>query len=394
MGTTIRRLNRTVQKAAKAGGLKAEDRALAEEIVLSIARTGTCLLSEVARQRQAAGDLIEPERELSEQLADEESSLDRLRVGWLLTAAPTVRRMPFITVDGSDVAKVHGRKFEHLDWVRDASDPDKRIVRGYWLAQIDALAERNGHLPLWSELFSTKAPEFKSWWDAFLRPIVQVLARLGREHTWLFDRGFDAIDVLKSLMTLQVHWVVRQVQQRNVVLGNGDVVPMHMLAAGLNRPHSVEVPYIDKRSHKPEHYTASFGFAPVRLPEIDAPMTMIVVHAGRDEDIDLLTNAHGMSADEAAQIVLAYMRRWGSEEATRAFKQLTGVEGFRVRKWTSIRRMAFLAMFTAGIEALILFTRPTMAEKYIARVKHFIADVLLRHYRLWRGIADALAAGT
>ncbi|MGH7734774.1 MAG: TetR/AcrR family transcriptional regulator C-terminal domain-containing protein, partial [Gemmatimonadales bacterium] len=50
MATTIRRLKRSVQKAAKAGGLSAEDTALAAEIVLSIAGTGKVHLSEVARR--------------------------------------------------------------------------------------------------------------------------------------------------------------------------------------------------------------------------------------------------------------------------------------------------------------------------------------------------------
>jgi hypothetical protein len=31
-------------------------------------------------------------------------------------------------------------------------------------------------------VFSTLAPEYKSWWDTFLRPMLRVIARLGREH--------------------------------------------------------------------------------------------------------------------------------------------------------------------------------------------------------------------
>jgi hypothetical protein len=114
------------------------------------------------------------------------------------------KRLSFIAVDGSDHAKPHGKAFEHLDWVRDASDPGKRIVPGYWSVQIDALNEQHGMLPLVSQVFSTKAPEYKSWYDTFLRPMLKVIARLGREHTWLFDRGFDAFDFLRSLMALRM----------------------------------------------------------------------------------------------------------------------------------------------------------------------------------------------
>jgi hypothetical protein len=170
MARTIRRLKRSVQKTAKAGGLSTEDAALAAEIVVSIARTGKVHLSEVARRLKGKDEeLIDPERAVSERLAAEESTLDGLRDGWLRTVAPTAKRLSFITVDGSDHAKPHGRAFEYLDWVRDASDPDQRIVPGYWSVQIDALDELHRMLPLVSQVFSTQAPEYKSWYDTFLQ---------------------------------------------------------------------------------------------------------------------------------------------------------------------------------------------------------------------------------
>jgi hypothetical protein len=194
-------------------------------------------------------------------------------------------------------------------------------------------------------------------------------------------------------MTLRVHWVVRQLQTRHVLLAQGELVPMRTLAAGLRKPHSADVPYVDKMTHEPKHVSVSFGFAPVRLPDIDAPLTMIVIDGGRDEDIVLLTSARLTDADQVAQIVLAYLRRWGSEEATRSFKQLTGVEDFRVRKWQSIRRLTFLATMTCGVQALLLITRPRAAARYISRVKQFFEVVMLQNYRLWKGICDALLAG-
>jgi hypothetical protein len=140
--------------------------------------------------------------------------------------------------------------------------------------------------------------------------MLKLIASVGLEHIWLFDRGFDAIEFLKSIQTLRIHWVVRQLQTRYVVLGDGERVLMHMLASGLRKPHSVEVRYINKSTHALEAASASFGFAPVRLPDIHAPLTMIVIDGGRDENIVLLTSAHNLSADQVASIVLAYIRRW------------------------------------------------------------------------------------
>ena len=391
MARTIRRLKRCVQKVAKSGGLSGKDAGLVAQMVVTIARTGKVHLSEVARSILGQEEeLIDAERAVSEQLAAKGSTIDGFEDGWLRVAASTAKRMPFIAVDGSEHAKPYAKAMEHLEFVRDASDPLKRIVHGYRTVQIDALDEKHQTLPLVSQVFSKNAPEFKSKQDTFLRAMMKVIVRLGREQTWLFDRGFDATDFLRALMTLHIHWVVRQTQMRNILLSSGETLPMRLLATGLRKPHAVDVPYVDKNTHETRHASVSFGYAPVRLPDIDASLTMIVVCGGRDEDAVLLTNARLMSAEEVAQIVLAYLRRWGSEEATRAFKQLTGVEDFRVRKWESIKRLPSIAMITCGIQALMLLRQVGAAARYIARVPQFIETVLLKNYRLWRGIQDAL----
>lgn len=131
MASTIRRLRKAVQKVAKAGGVSAEDTKLAADIVCSITRNERCHLSAVARMLKEPVPLIDTVRRLSEHLADDESTLDGMRVGWLCTAAPIARRMPFIAVDLTDISKPHGKAFEHLDIVRDASDPRKHLEPGY-----------------------------------------------------------------------------------------------------------------------------------------------------------------------------------------------------------------------------------------------------------------------
>jgi hypothetical protein len=42
MGATIRRLQRFVQKAAKAAGLSSKDTRLAQQVIVTMARTGSC----------------------------------------------------------------------------------------------------------------------------------------------------------------------------------------------------------------------------------------------------------------------------------------------------------------------------------------------------------------
>ena len=74
--------------------------------------------------------------------------------------------------------------------------------------------------------------------------------------------------------------------------------------------------------------------------------------------------------------VQAYLERWGSEEVTRACKQLTGLEGIRVRSLAAMRRLLWLAMIAVGIQALILLTRPRLRRAILDRAKEFIPEVL------------------
>lgn len=104
----------------------------------------------------------------------------------------------------------------------------------------------------------------------------------------------------------------------------------------------------------------------------------------------LLTNRRPRRTKEVASLVHAYMRRWGVEDGIRFWKQTTNIEDFRVRNWNSIRRLAVLSMIATGIQAQWLLRRPSLAARYIARVKVFIEHVLFQNYRLWDGVADAL----
>jgi hypothetical protein len=48
------------------------------------------------------------------------------------------------------------------------------------------------------------------------------------------------------------------------------------------------------------------------------------------------------------------------------------------------------AMTACGIQALMLRRQASTAAHFIPRVPQFIENVLLKNYRLWRGIQDAL----
>jgi len=393
MATTIRRIRKFVQKIAQKAGLNPEEIRLAQDCVLGISKKESCKVSDIARTVAGNRDFRKTARGFYDELSDPFSNLDELRFSWLQQVARTADNMPFIAVDPSDIIKLHGKSFDFLDVVRDASDRDKRKGPGFPLVKIEATDLEHRNLPLWTELFSTEHPDYRGWYETIGRAIVNVLAHTGKNATWLFDRGCDAGNFYPIILGLGIKWVVRQLQTRKVIIGNGKTVIMRDLAESLRKPHEVSVPYVDKKTHEVKSWPLNFGYAPVRLPGFKGRFWMIVVTGLRDEDMVLLTNENIRSIDQARRIVLAYMRRWGIEEGIRCWKQKTGVEDFRVRNWESMRRMLFFSMLAYGIQALWLLTRPATAKRLIARAKVFIKHVLFLHYRLWDGVNDALLAG-
>jgi hypothetical protein len=393
MGTTVRQIHRSVQKIAQTAGLNSDETKLARDCVVGICKTGSCKVSDIARTLPGSQSLRDTARPFYDGLADERSGLDDLRQAWLRLVAPTADKMPFIAVDPSDITKLHGRCFDYLDFVRDASDKEKRKGPGFPTIQIEATDHGHLNLPLWQDVFSTVHPDYRGWYETIGWAIVNVLAYTGESAAWLFDRGCDAGDFYPILRGLDITWVVRQLQTRKVIYGDGQTAIMRDLAASIDKPHETAVPYVDKKTHEPRAWPVRFGYAPVRLPDLPGRHWMIVITGLRDEDMVLLTNKDIRSAKQAAAIVLAYMRRWGIEEGIRCWKQKTGVEDFRVRNWTSIRRLTFFSMLAYGIQALWLLMRPATARRLISRVKVFIEHVLFQHYRLWDGVRDALLKG-
>jgi len=393
MSTTVRRIRRFVQKMAQNASLESEETTLATNCIVGISKTGSCIVSDIVRTLPGE-NLREMTRPFYDGLSDPKSNLDGLRLAWLKAVSTTANSMPFIAVDPSDIIKMHGKKFDFLDVVRDASDKGKRKGPGFPTIQIEAVDFLHRNLPLWHEVFSTLHPDYRSWYDCIGRAILSVLDHTGKNATWLFDRGMDAGDFYTILNGLHIKWVVRQLQTRNVVFGDNRTIIMRTLADSINKPHQVDIPYVSKSTHRVKQWPLHFGYVPVRLPGFEGRFFMIVVTGLRDEDMVLLTNDDITSVKRAARIVTAYMRRWGIEEGIRCWKQTTGVEDFRVRNWNSIRRLTFFSMLAYGIQALWLICSPAASKRLIARVKVFVEHVLFQHYRLWEGTKIALNKGS
>jgi hypothetical protein len=407
----LKQLQGFVQRLTNlAGDLTDGEAKLASDLVVGISQAQSVLLSDTARvtneieglsNAEDPKALIRTEQRLSKGLAKTQSGLDDLPQAWLTLAASAARRMPFVTVDGSDMSKPYGGTFEYLDMVRDGSAPGKPITPGYWLINIEASDGLGHHVPLVMMPFSTKDPSYQekgdmAWSVTFQDEMRKVKPVTAEDATWLHDRGFDSNDHFAFMRKLGRKHVVRVKRNRNVVVGDeADPVVYNIatFAAGLSKSYSARMRYVDKETHEQKMCQVSFAYVPVRLPDVEGTYWLIVVTGTRGEDWLLLSSHRPRNAKAAETIIQAYIERWGNEEVTRLWKQCVGAEDVRVRKLCAIRRLTFLSMVAMGIQMLWLLMLPKVANRMIARMQVFIPNVRFQYYRLWWGVADALNHG-
>ena len=279
----MKRLRGFVQRITKlAVDLTRGEAKLASDLVVGISQTQSVLLSETARvinKIEGSSDdddakaLIRTEQRLSKGLAKTKSGLDELPQAWLKFAAPTARRLKFVTVDGSDMTKPYGGTFEYLDKVRDGSAPGKPIKPGYWLINIEAADGQGHHVPLVLTPFSTQDPDYqdkgdKAWSLTFQEEMRKVVPVTAEDATWLFDRGFDDNEHFRFMREIGRKHVVRMKRNRNVQVGDEtspSVQNIATFAEGLKKSHAASIRYVDKKTHAQKTCRLSFAFVPVRL---------------------------------------------------------------------------------------------------------------------------------
>ena len=288
------------------------------------------------------------------------------------------------------VARAEVRNASKAERIKYPSPPALKKL-GYWTVQIEAGNGRGDHLPLCQEIFSTQDPAYQAlgvdaWTRTYQHAIERVLAHLGPAGIWLMDRGFDDIFWMGWMHAHVQQSVIRLKANRLVHPGTKQEKAMNVgrLAETLEARHTTQIRYVDKSTHEEKYRSIPFTWAPIWVEGVDHALYLIVAHTGRKRPLLVVTDRRPARPEDAGDLIQAYLERWGSEEVTRACKQLTGLERIRVRSFPAMRRLLWLAMIAVGIQALIPLTRPRLSRAILDRAKEFIPKVRFVVYRIWR----------
>lgn len=352
------------------------------DMVSGLVIAGHVHLTKIARAlSRGLGNIHADEKRLSNHLGSAHWDAAPLADELLRRSAALVTPQTLLVADTTDLAKYYARHLEGLGRVQDGSDPDKRTAPGYALFEAYVRVGRWQLFPLRVELLKTYAGVSTSENAEIERHLLACHEAMGRQGTWVLDRGFDRRNLFGPLVRHGVAFVARQVGDRHVRTADGRTLAVRALADEL-RPRTWPRPW-----PRGGHAVA----AAVHLPEVSDEEFLLVVgwrYPGSEHPLLLLVSPAARGRGRTARwFVRAYLRRWGVEDATRGIKQRFAVESFLVRSWRSIQRLLWLAAWAfwwlnlwgeAGYERLrcALADHPWRLRKKVTYLFDWIATLL------------------
>ncbi len=368
-------------------GLSKPARRFVSEALYGIAARGSVRLSEIGRALEETVSLAKTETRLSRNLGREEL---RAHLGGAVLHEGSARigKRTLLVLDISDIAKPYAEKMEYLARVRDGSSGE--IVDGYWLCQVIGVEnEATAITPLYSALYSQKAPDFQSENEEIKTAISRVAAACDGRGVWVVDRG----ELYAPLLAGKHSFIIRNTGVRHVLAGRRKVETA-VLAAQCPMLYATHIVHEEKGREVCRRL--DYGFRPVRLPEHpDVPLWLVVVRGLGEKPMMLLTNLPMRRNRKVLWwVVSAYLTRWRIEEAIRFIKQSYDFEDIRVLSYQRLRNMAVLVNAVAFFTAVVLGTRiklDILATHLLRASKRLFGIPDFRLYALADGIREVCA---
>ena len=372
-------------------GLSKPSRRFVLEALYGIAARGSVRLSEIGRALEETIALAKTETRLSRNLGRPELRA-HLGAAVLRQGGARIGARTLLVLDISDIAKPYAEKMQYLARVRDGSTGD--IADGYWLCQVIGVEnEAAGIVPLYSALYSQKAPDFQSENAEIKTAFSQVAAACDGRGVWVVDRGGDRRELYKPLLAGAHSFIIRNTGERHVLAGRRKVETA-VLAAQCPMMYATHI--VREEKGREVCRRLDYGFRPVRLPEHpDLPLWLVVVRGLGAKPMMLLTNLSLRKNRKVLWwVVSAYLTRWRIEEAIRFIKQSYDLEDIRVLTYERLRNMAVLVNAVAFFTAVVLGTRiklEILATHLLKAAKRLFGIPDFRLYALADGIREVCA---
>jgi hypothetical protein len=346
-------------------------------------------LSNIARSLNEEIPLIKTETRLSRNLGRMDLT-EPINGRLIAEGSKRIQKETVIALDLSDVDKPYAEKMEYLAWVRDGSTGETRS-KGYWLIDVlGADVEGEDLIPLYGELYSQEARDFRSENRQILNAIDRVMEGIGPRGIWAMDRGGDRSRLFKGFLERKLRFVVRLVGDRDLILKDGRKKNSLKIAWGCHCPYQRELTI--EKDGEAKKKTISVGQIGVKLPFSGQPVFLVVVKGFGEKPMMLLTNV-AIKSHGVMRILEIYLTRWKCEESYRFIKQAYNLEDVRVLSYTALRNMMVL------VQAVFYFVSAELGKnlklnillkKLFEKAKRFFEIPEFRQYAIADGIYKIL----
>ena len=358
------------------------------DMQFGLAKSGSCLISEIARSLNEEIKLNYTIERLCDNLSnmyDEESNT--IWNNYLKEVKKNVDLdNPIVLFDDSDINKEYSRKLEDLDRVIDASSTDKRIVNGYHVCEATILTKNEKQpLSIYSKIYSCKSNNFESKNKYTMESIKAAEELVGDNFIGVFDRGYDDNKIIHYM---SIHKFVIRLDDERVLLFKGKRHSVEEIAQGRKGKIKMKALFDDN-----EEKELKISYTKVKLPYNKKEYTLVIVYGLSEEHpMKLLTNLEYAKKENVIKIVRLYLSRWRIEEHFRGKKQEYDFENMRVRTLKSMNNLNMMLTIHLGYMAMLSdkIDKKLLVIKIIEASKSLRGKIIVWLSQMARGIKEIL----
>lgn len=358
------------------------------DMIFGISKSGTVLISEIARSLKEEIKL----NNTIERLCDNLASFDNKEIimkNYYQEVSKVIGDEPVVLFDDSDITKIYGKKFEDIDRLVDGSSITKEVKPGYHVCEATLLGMKEKQpISIYSEIYSSKSDGFISKNKYTLDSIDKANEIIKEKYTGVFDRGYDDNKVINYMEKSNKYFVIRMNDRRTFIFKNKK---KNCYEEAIKRKGKIRMTLLFDDNVEYEVYVSH---TKVIMPSNKKEYELVIVYGLSEErPLILLTNREIHNKEDVIKVVRLYFSRWRIEEYFRAKKQEYDFENIRVRSLKSINNVNTILTIYMGYIGLLIekIDKKLLVIKIIERSKSLRKKVVVWISQIARGIKEILS---
>lgn len=372
-------------------GLTKPEAKFVMDMQYGISASQNILISNIARTLQEPIKLGNTIERLCNHLNNmSEETLELIKRNYYKQVVKTLPNEPLVLLDDTEIVKLHGKKFEDLCMVRDASAVKETIAPGYYVCEATVVTEKEKQpISLFSHIYSTNSKGFISKNDETLKSIKAIKQVLPQKCTFVGDRGYDANVYYKCFLQENNNddFVIRLKENRNLLFKN---IEKNVGEIARKRKGKIKMNLYFQDLDKEVYISHTKVSLPCKPKQT---LTLVIVYGLSEENpMLLLTNKMVSCKEDVIRIVRAYMSRWRIEEHFHFKKEQYDFEDMRVRTLKGMNALNTMLMIHIGYIGILAenINKKLLVIKLVERSKSLKNRAYMWFYQVSNGIVNVL----